>query len=199
MDLQQEWDNMGIEFTDHSAPYTIDYNSIRKESKGLFETLIKNLNHKMTWIRVMSIPVLIGAFFAAAPLKYLLIAVFVVYEIGRMLSIRSIKKINTQIDYAAITRTMLTQQIAIIKQVLRIEKIWGAIFIPLAAPVGYIGSRLMQHKNRWDIWHQWAPGYIIGGWLILIALCFLLANWMNKIAFGNYLQKLNNQLAQLEE
>jgi hypothetical protein len=199
MDLQQEWENMGTEFTDHSAPYTVDYTSIRKESKGLFETLVKNLNHKMTWIRVISIPVLIGAFFAEAPLKYLLLAVFAVYEIGRMLSIRSLKKINTQIDYTDITRTVLNQQIAVIKQVLRVEKIWGAIFIPLAAPVGYIASQLMQHKNIFAIWHQWGPVYIISGWLILIVLSFLLANWMNKIAFGNYLQKLNKQLAQLEE
>src|SRR5476651_2524897 len=132
MDLQQEWENMGIEFIGHSASYTVDYNSIRKESKGLFETLVKNLNYKMTWIRVISIPVLIGAFFAAVPLKYLLLAVFVVYEIGRILSMRSLKKINTQIDYTDITRSLLTKQIAVMKQVLRIEKIWGAIFIPLA-------------------------------------------------------------------
>jgi hypothetical protein len=199
MDLQQEWENMSAEFIDHSASYTVDYNSIRKESKGLFETMVKNLNHKMTWIRVISIPVLIGAFFAAAPLKYLLLTVFMVYEIGRMLSMRSLKKINTQINYTAITRTLLTQQIAVMKQVLWIEKIWGAIFIPLAAPVGYLASQLMQHKNIFAIWHQWEPVYIITGWLALTATGFLLAGWMNKIAFGKYLKKLNDQITQLEE
>lgn len=197
MDLQNEWENMNEELTVREASSGITANAVQQESKGLYETLRKNLGYKLMWIRIISVPMLIGAFFTSGGLQYLLVGEFLIYEIGRILMMRKLKHMPPGLDYAEVTKSMLVRQLELVNDILKAERIWGFIFIPLSAPIGLIAYQLFAHQ---DVSALYAGPHALLYLALVIGFALIglvMAKKMNDIAFSKHIKKLTENIGQM--
>lgn len=199
MDLLQEWNDMNGELADKSQLLSADITSVQKSSKSVYLNLLKNLNAKMIWIRVLSIPMLLGAFFTIGLLQYLLVGMFISYELGRMFMIRQIKKLPNYIDYSTVTKDMIAFQIKLINKALKIERIWAWFFGPFAGPLGYMAVLAFKYKTVDQIIMN-NPNllYVLLGLALLVFPINYLGNMMNKYAFAKDVERLSANLKELE-
>lgn len=198
MDLQKEWETLSNEFTANQADEFKLNNEIRKESKGIYETLQRNLNYKMIFLRVFSFTALILSLVSDGTLRYFLIGFFIAYEAARIIMTELMKKLPVEIAYDQMSKDVLERMLTVIKKILKLERIWGYIFIPLAGPSGLIIARLFAGKSLTDIINL--PGFI---YQVLICLLIslvgiILAGKMNAYAFSKHLLKISENLKQLE-
>jgi hypothetical protein len=198
MDLQNEWNNMSNELTDNSTEFALSKDTIRNESKSLYETLLRNLRYKLAWIRVISVPALALTLFTNGALQYLLIGIFLVYELARIGMVRKMKHMPSHIDYTNVTKSMLMQQLQLVKEILNAEKVWGYVFIPLAGPVGFIAYYLFKFKTIDGILSHPHLIYFIPVFIIAAILGIKMAGKMNDYAFAKHINKLNENLEALK-
>ncbi|MET4081311.1 hypothetical protein ABIB40_001257 [Pedobacter sp. UYP30] len=200
MDLLQEWNEMNIELVEKNQLFSTDVKSVQKSSKTVYLSLLKNLNAKMTWIRILSIPMLLGAFFTTGLLQYLLLGTFVSYELGRMFMIQQVNKLPNYIDYLMVTKDMIAFQLKIINRILKMEKIWAYIFGPFFGPLGYMASSAFKYKTLDQILVvQPNLAYILLGLALLVFPICYLGNMMNKYAFAKDVERLFANLKELED
>lgn len=199
MDLLQEWNEMNGELADKNQLLSIDITSIQKSSKSVYLNLLKNLNAKMIWIRVLSIPMLLGAFFTTGLLQYLLLGMFISYELGRLFMIQQVKKLPNYIDYSTVTKDMIAFQLKLINRALRIEKIWACLSGPFAGPLGYMALLAFKYQTLDQIIvNQPNLPYVLLGLALLVFPITYLGNMMNKYAFAKDVEKLSANLKELE-
>ncbi len=199
MDLLQEWNNMNGELADKNQSHSIEIKSIQKSSKSVYLNLLKNLNAKMTWIRVLSIAMLLGAFFTTGLLQYLLVGMFISYELGRMFMTRQMNKLPNYIDYSTVTKDMIAYQLKLINRVLKMEKIWAYLFGPFAGPLGYMAVLAFKYKTLDQIIMN-NPNllYVLLGLALLVFPITYLGNMMNRYAFAKDVERLSANLKELE-
>jgi hypothetical protein len=199
MDLLQEWNSMNGELADKNQLLSIDITSVQKSSKSIYLNLLKNLNAKMIWIRVLTIPMLLGALFTTGLLQFLLVGMFISYELGRMFMIQQVKKLPNYIDYSMVTKDMIAFQLKLINRVLNMEKVWAYLFGLFAGPLGYVASLAFKYKTLDQIIVR-NPNllYVLLGLALLVFPIIYLGNMMNKYAFAKDVQKLSANLKELE-
>lgn len=197
MDLQSEWNNMNEELKVTTASPAIDKSMLQKESKGLYETLRKNLGYKLMWIRILSVPMLAGAFFAEGGLRYLLIGAFLVYEIARMLMVHKLKHMPPGLDYSEVTKPMLSRQLQMVKDMLNAEQLWGYLFIPLSTPAGLIAYQLFAGKELSALYT--GPHFLLYVVMCIVfaGLGLIMAKKMNAIAFSGHIKRLAENIEQM--
>lgn len=198
MDLQKEWNDLSNEVKSKDTSPAVDLTTLKNESKGLYEILHRNLRYKLNWIRIISVPALMAAFFATGPLRFLLLGIFLVYELARMGMVKKMKELPPRIEYSSVTKSILSQQLILIKEILRGEKIWGYIFIPIAGPIGLMAYYFFAKKNIMDLFQNPDSVYLIAGFVVLAFAGIKLAEKMNAIGYSEYITKLTKNMQELE-
>ncbi len=147
MDLQQEWHNMNVEFTAKDKTPAIAAFKFDTRSHSLLGDILFKLKWKLRWIRIINIPMLIAALFIKNDLQFLLIAVFITYEMCRFFGQREFQKIKTAIDFNSTTKQVLADNLKSIQRILRMENLFGYAFLPISGPIGWIAYKLYVHQN----------------------------------------------------
>ena len=197
MNLEQEWRNMSVEFNSKANEIAIAKITIDEKSHSLLQDLIFKLKWKLRWIRIIDLPLLAFTIFIKGDLKFLLLFMFVVYEVFRAFGVRDFNKIKTGVDYNANTKQVLTENLKAIKRMLKGETIYGYIFLPLAGPTGLLAYRLFVHKNIElvialpNFWLQIALAAIVGIPFIYVT------KRMNDSIFAKPLKTLNDKINEL--
>jgi len=200
MNMQEEWAILNNEVMAKSdielAPLS---HFIKKESGNLLDTLKKGLDAKMAWARGIGLTALLLAVFAPAHLKYWLIGMFLVYEISRLLMVKKKRALNYNADFAGITRDVIADQLKLVKSALKIEEIWGYIFLTLAGPAGAIVYFLHAGKTYQQILDDPKNLCLLIAFVLFGIPGIYLAKKMNYHAFGKHIEKLTKNLQQFEE
>ncbi|WP_421942764.1 hypothetical protein [Pedobacter sp.] len=197
MNLDQEWQNLSAELNIKAKQIDITKITIDKESHSLLQDLLFKLKWKLRWIRIIDIPILIFAFIVKGDLKFLLIFVFLTYEISRALGMIKFRKIKTGIDYNANTKDVLINNYKAIKEILKGETVYGYIFLPLAGPIGLLAYKLFVHQSFEKVISLPNILYqLIAVALIGIPFIFI-ARKMNDSIFVKPLNELKNKIAEL--
>ncbi|HKG07329.1 MAG TPA: hypothetical protein VKB19_12755 [Pedobacter sp.] len=200
MDLQQEWNNMNNELSNQSQSFAPDKIEIQKSSKNAYMNLLKMFRAKLNWITALSLPMLVGAIFAEGLLKYLLLAMFVCYQLLRIVMSRKMNQLPNYIDYTSVTKNFIATQLDSMRTLLLQEKIWGYCFGPLAVPFSYMCLKAYQYKSFDQIVaHEPNMLYIMLGLALFVFPINYLAEKATKKAFGNDIEKLTGHLEVLEE
>ena len=200
MNIQEEWANLNQEVIIKSDSELAEFGrTIKRESGNLLDKLQKNVEIKLAWARGIGLVALIIAVFSPAPLNYWLFAIFIVYQLGIFFSIREKNQLRYKADYGGVTRTVITQQLDIIKRILKIEEIWGYVFIPLAGPAGLFLHYLYNGKTLEEIITMPNMAYLLFGLLLLGIPGVYLAKIMNYYAIGKYVARLKENLKQFDE
>ena len=200
MDLQHEWDNLNGELAVDADSFKPDLTSKQKLSKNTYETLLKNLHGKLTWIKVLSLPPLIGAIYTEGLLRYLLLAFFVTYAVSSELMQRKMKKLPNTIDYTAASKVFIAEKLKLIKAILRSESWFTYLFGPFAGPIGLMCQYLFKYKTLDQILlhHPNLIYYLLAASLLVIPMK-ILGNIMNNYAFGRDIKKLTSVLEEMEK
>ena len=194
MNLEQEWQNLSGEFNLKVDKINISNITIDEKSNNLLQDLLFKLKWKLRWIRIINLPILALAFFINGDLKFLLLFVFITYEISRALGINSFRKIKTSIDYNANTKQVLTDNLRAIKRILRGEVIFGYIFLPLAGPIGWLAYKLYVYQTFEKVFTL--PHFFIQMVLLmLVGIPFIyIGKKMNDSIFAKPLKELNEKI-----
>lgn len=199
MDLLQEWNNMNIELAEKDSTPAIASYKFDDQSHSLIGSLSFKLKWKLRWIRIIDLPILIAALFLKGDLQLLLLFVFVTYETCRFFGIKEFKQIKTAVDFDASTRQVLTDNLNVIQRILRMENIFGYIFLPLSAPIGLLAYKLYIHQSIQTVLN-------LPNLPLQIGLCFLvgipgiwLAKKMNDSIFAAPIKDLNGKITALSE
>ncbi len=197
MNLEQEWQNLGVEFNAKADQIETAKLTIDEKAHSLLQELIFKLKWKLRWIRIIDLPLLALAIFVSGDLKILLLLIVATYEICRALGMRDFNKIKTAVDYNANTQQVLTNNLKAIKKILRGETIFGYIFLPLAGPIGLLAYRLYVHHSFEQV-IQLPHFFIQMALLALVGIPFIwLTKRMNHSIFAKPLKQLTDKLNDL--
>ena len=197
IDLQQEWQNMSAEIVSKQQNDSSTSIQLDAQSHGLLQSLLFKLKWKLRWIRIIDIPLLIIAFLVKGDLQIVLLVLFATYEIFRMLAVNQFNKIKTGVDYNANTKQLLTTNLKAIKSILRIENIYGYIFLPLSGPIGLLVYKLYVYKSFENMVIK-ANLFWLMGLLFLIGLALIyLTKRMNDYLFKTHLEDLTAKIRAL--
>lgn len=199
MDLQQEWQYLNAEFLNKKEAAVIETFRLDDRSHSLIGDILFKLKWKLRWIRIINIPMLIAALFIQNDLQFLLLAMFITYEICRFFGQREFQKIKTSIDFNTTTKQVLADNLRSIKRILRMENIFGYAFLPISGPIGWLAYKLYVHQNIATVISL--PNL---GWQLL--LCMLvsipfiyIAQKMNDSIFKEPLKELEVKIKELND
>lgn len=199
MDLQQEWQNMNTEIAAKDKQKNNWDIQLDAESHSLMQDLLFKLKWKLRWVRIIDVPILIAALFTKGDLQLTLITIFLTYEIAGALGRYDFNKIKTGVDYSSNTLQVLTQNFNAISKILKGERIWGYIFLPLSGPTGLLVYKLTVDNNLENLVNS-SQFILLMCLLTLIGLPFMfLANKMNNNLFSKHLNDLQKKIEQLAE
>ncbi|TDO23937.1 hypothetical protein [Pedobacter duraquae] len=194
MDIQEEWDSLNAEFEHNSIA---DQIMLKKRSTGVYETTLKHLKYKLYWVFGLCLLPLSLALLNSGSLQVLLLGAFAAFLFAAVAMAMKLKSLPAQLNYSKVTSSLLKERIRLINEILRFERYWGYIFIPIAAPIGIIASRLVKRNDFSLVFNS-------DNWFYLVPVCVFLAvagiflgAKMNRFAFGTYLDKLREYAEQL--
>lgn len=199
MDLQQEWQNMNTELASEVKEQRTWEIQFVSESQSLMQSVLFKLKWKLRWIRIINVPILIAALFTTGDLQITLISIFLIYEVAGTFGRYDFKKIKASIDYNSNTKHVLEENFSAINRILRGERIWGYVFLPLSGPAGLLVYRLTLDNNLKNIFSS--PHFtLLLCSLALIGLPFIfLTHKMNKNLFSNHIKNLQEKIKELSE
>jgi hypothetical protein len=197
INLLQEWQNMNSEFQAKDTTPAIATFKLDSQSHSLVGDIMFKLKWKLRWIRIISLPMLVAAFFIKSDLQYLLIAVFITYELCRILGQREFNKIKTAIDFNTTTKQVLEDNLNSIKRILKMENIFGYIFLPISGAIGWIAYKLYVHQNLETVINL--PNL---SWQLLICMAvgipfIFIAQKMNDSIFKAPIKELESKIEEL--
>ncbi|TKB99802.1 hypothetical protein [Pedobacter cryotolerans] len=199
MDLQQEWQNMNVEFTAKDQTPAIATFKFDTRSHSLLGDILFKLKWKLRWIRIINIQMLIAALFVKNDLQFLLIAVFITYEMCRFFGQREFQKIKTAIDFNSTTKQVLADNLKSIQRILRMENLFGYAFLPIIGPIGWIAYKLYVHQNL-----ETVIGLPNLSWQLFFCMLFsipfiFIAQKMNDSIFKEPIKALESKIEELND
>lgn len=198
MDLQQEWQNMNAEIITKNKDLKISEITLDTKSKSLMSSLLFKLKWKLRWIRIIDLPVLALAFFLKGDIQILLISFFLSYEIFRVFAVKEFNKIKDSIDYGSTTKEVLENNLKAIKKILRIENIFGYIFLPTSAPFGLLFFKLYRYNSFKNAFNNIEPYQLFLMFLLGILLIWV-GKKMNDSIFKNPIKDLERKISGFSE
>lgn len=197
MDLQQEWQNMNAEIAVQNKELYTSSIQLDAESHSLLQELLFKLKWKLRWIRIIDIPILIAALFTTGDLQLTLITIFFTYEVGGAFGRNDFNKIKTGVDYSSTTKEVLEENFKAITKILKGEKVWSYIFLPLSGPMGLIVYKLTGDNSFKNLLQSSDFLMLLGG-LVLIGIPFIfLGQKMNNRLFAAHLKSLKSKINEL--
>lgn len=198
INLQQEWQNMSTEIVSKESNSSIAI-QLDGASHSLIQSLLFKLKWKLRWIRIIDIPLLILAFLAHGDLRIVLLALFATYEISRALAMHQFNQIKTGVDYNSNTQALLTANLKAVQSILRIENIYGYIFLPISGPVGLLTFQLYKHHSFENLVINASFFWQMGALLILGLLLIFVAKKMNNSLFTVHINDLKAKIEALKD
>jgi hypothetical protein len=200
MNLQEEWNMMSEEINLKSKFEPLsDLTAVKADSGSLLKILRHNLKVKGCWGICIALSALAGFVFINGQARYWLLGMFVVYAvIPNLFMWKSIRLAQKEVDVDQATVEVLKDQVKVIRKLLHAERIWGLIVIPLAGPFGLIMSYLLRGKSLEALFAERSLVIIMVVFMILGFPLSLIAERMNKSAFGKYLEKLEDNIKVLQ-
>ena len=174
--------------------------SVHAKSAGVIETLNKKLKLK-TWFVWGGIILFFGfMYFAPNTITIFQISfIIAVYIISGIILTKERKIIKDEVDLSGNLHDTLETYYQKVKRILRYEELIGLTLYPISATAGFIVGLNAESDNSdfFDDWKGWV--ILLGVLIILTPLCHLFSKWLNKVAFGKYLKKLEESLEELNK
>ena len=175
------------------------HEAIRRRSGGIMDKLLKAVKYKF-WYSVASFIILLVFMVISENLAVqILIAII---EIAMLAGIyffyREYRELSREIDITAVPLDVMKRFEARIRKIIRYEEWVGLTMYPLSASAGFIIGVNVDPNNDpfFDELHEWLIYLAVIA--ILTPLCHWFARWMNRVAFGKLLKKLNENISELE-
>ncbi len=85
------------------------------------------------------------------------------------------------------------------KQALRTIEYVALFFYPLSITAGFVLALADSGKLNLIETDKTLQAILIGSYFVVTPLCFLLTRWLNKVAFGNEVERLGQLVKEMEE
>jgi hypothetical protein len=198
-ELKEAWKELE---SHHSQDVNLEMEQLKtachSTSTGVMEKLNNRLRAK-TYYTLSGIAIFIGLLFVAPnTITIVLISIILaVYVIGGLILNKERKLIKEEIDLNNDLKSTLETFHFKVTRVLRYEELIGLTLYPISASAGFIVGLSVDGDvgdffDGWKGWAIWAS--VIA---VLTPLCHWLAKWLNKIAFGKYLNQLEKNIVEL--
>lgn len=176
------------------------YKAIHIKSKGP----IRKLHHqvKFKWYFCLFFTVAIGILIPWIDVlvsQILLLILLSAYLVGDILLYQEHKVLEKGIDMSQDLKTSLNEYYKRVKDVLKYEELVGLTLYPISLTAGFfIGMKLgAPEEEIMNETSDWIA--LVITMIIITPLAHLLAKWMNKAAFGKYLNELKKNIDELEK
>ncbi|MCA6075518.1 hypothetical protein [Fulvivirga sedimenti] len=177
----------------------IVHEAIKRKSGGVMDKLRKSVLYKM-WFSVFSFALLIP--FIILSDDFAVIILLTVVELAMLAGVfffyKEHKELKKDIDITANPRDVMTRFSARIRRVIHYEEMIGLTMYPLSASAGFIiGVNADPDIDPFfNEWHEWVIFFVVIA--ILTPLCHWLTKWMNRITFKKLLNRLEENIQQLD-
>jgi hypothetical protein len=201
MDFKELWDKAGA--PDLPAPSRAELEAmLGKESQGLLVKLKRQLRNKILWGVVLNLPMpyLLFLIWGNATLVTLVGFVLLMSAILTVAIYRYYRRLPSHLDMGQGMLPLMQSYDRIIRKALRFEERVGAFFIVPSPAMGAMFSLVADGKRTiTDVLSDPVMLIVLGVVTVLVApFAIWLTVWMNKYAFGKYLDKLRKNIAALE-
>lgn len=197
-ELKKIWGNLEIKASEPQLTSKEIKASIHNKSKGVLDKLRKNVRVKMYYAVFFTL-----AFSVAVPFIFPLVAqvlmviMIAAYLVGTILLYQELQVLNTGVDMSQNLLSALITYRNRIKRVLRYEEVVGLCLYPVSITACFLFG-LQVASPKAPIMHQNIH------WIALVTSLIIftiggnwLAKWMNRKAFGKYLDELDNNIEEL--
>ena len=202
MDINKEWQKLEQASLNQSSIKKEEImEAIQLESTSTIAELKKRLGYKINWIIFFIISFLTVAAFHYSNIGIIAIMCLatIVYGLGYVVIKQEHRKlVNHDEANLSVLDTLKANRQAI-ASALNKERLFGIFALPIMLVVGVSFSALKKGESFADIF---AREYSLIGILVVVFLIIILgfgAEKMNKIGFGVYIQKLDDQIKDLEK
>lgn len=198
-ELKQVWEDIKKKknnLTDFSSEEI--NKSISSKSKGTMQSIRKKVLHKLYYTVFFTLVIAVYVPFASPlPSQALLLLLLVAYLIGCILFYQEYKLLGKQIelDMNLLHASRLFRDR--IKKVLHYEELVGLILYPFSVTAGFMIGLTLEDDRYMDRPLDWIVLVIVI--LVVTPGAHWLAKWMNRKAFGKYIERLENNIGQLEK
>lgn len=174
--------------------------TINQKSKGIMKALSQKVLHKFYFCIFFTVVIAAAIPFAGSIIaKVLLLILLAAYLIGDILLWQEYSKLKPILDVTSDPLENMKTVRDRIKSVIKHEQLIGLAFYPISVAAGLlygmgIGKEdpvLMSKTSDWVV--------LIVSMLVIVPLSHYAAKAMNKKAFGKYLDKLENNILELEK
>ena len=163
----------------------------------MINDLQTKLKWKLNWLSVISLMFLLTAIFINSELKYLLLALCVIYYVVSALGRINLRKISTTIKVDSNTKQVLETNLSAVKRILRMENIFGYILLPISGPIGLLGYRLFLHERFETVLNLPSFPLQIGLFLLIGIPLIWVTKKMNERIFKMPINNLSEKINQL--
>jgi hypothetical protein len=202
MNINKEWQTITEnKFINQKTEKDMILQAITSTSKSTISTLKKKLKVKINWVIFFILGFISFSLFQydkpaiVICMVYLLIS----YSIGGFALWKQYNKMDIQTDYNKGVLSVMKKNLALIKSALKRETIFGLITFPGAIIVGVVVGNVLRNKNVSDILESFSNPILILIYLSIMIGAGFMAHYMNKVAYGADIKKLEDQISQLEE
>lgn len=202
MDFKELWDKAGtpdIPPLDRAELEAM----LGKESQGLLVKLRRQLKHKLFWgIGIMiPVPFLIGILWENLPAVLILVLLLLMSAFLLGFIYRYYRRLPDHLDMSQGMLPLMKTYYDIVRKALRFEERAGAFFVVPAPAMGAIFSMVADGKRSvYEVLTDPAMLIILGiATVVAGPPAVWLTIWMNKYAFGKYLDQLKKNIDALEQ
>ncbi len=202
MDIYKEWQKINLEkFKQQSITQNNIMEAIHQNSKTPLEGVKKGLSYKIRYIIFFTIAIMVLMVLNwNNSSKLILLGVFGLYMITGWIVLRiQLKKLKSSSDQIENLHTLLHKYYYTLKDALRFEETLGAFFLPLSVVIGYLYARIDDGETFLTVFSD--PRQTVAlliTIIIVVPIIGFVSKWMNKKAFGTYLEQLKMNLDLLE-
>ena len=200
-ELKEIWKNLKKEtneLTDFSASEI--KNSINQKSKGIMKTLRHKVLQKLLFCIFFTLVLGILIPFAdPLPSKVLLLILLGAYLMGDILLWQEYKELGKHVD---VTQDLMENMLITrdrIKNVIKYEQLVGLALYPISLTAGFMMGLTAGEENPTYMDRQLDWVALVIAILVFTPLCHWLAKYLNTVAFGKYLDKLERNIVELQK
>ena len=175
--------------------------AIESTSSSTIGQLKNRMKMKLGWICLFLILTLIWTAFDHSNIEifYFQAFIFIMFFLGLISLYPIYKKMNRGIATGSNALSVMKSNSNLIRKALRRETIWGLVFIPVAAIVGYSLGNLYSGETLAEIMAD-SQGLItlLIISVVLIPLANIGAYKANQKAFGEFIEELDDNIMKME-
>lgn len=200
MDINKQWQELEqAKFSNSHTNKEDIMNAIKKESVSTIAELKKRLKVKIMWI-VFFIALFIGiACFNMQNIGVVTImaCATLCYAGGFIALYQEYKKMGTAKLFDTTALQSMQFNLDLIKSALKKEYIFGLITFPFAVLAGLMMSDLFKGLTLAESFDKMVTYQSVGTGIVIMIVVGYIAYRMNKVAFGKQINKLEEQISQL--